>query len=35
MGETTYEPELTGLLVADPYNDLISVGGKLYSSSIL
>jgi len=28
--EQTYEPELTGLLVVDPYNDFLSEGGKLY-----
>jgi hypothetical protein len=33
MGATTYEPELTGLLVVDPYNDFISEGGKLWPSS--
>ena len=26
----TYEPELTGLLIVDPYNDFLSEGGKLY-----
>ncbi|WP_027818702.1 hypothetical protein [Paraburkholderia bannensis] len=26
----TYEPELTGLLIVDPYNDVLSEGGKLY-----
>lgn len=29
----TYEPELTGLLVIDPYNDFLSGGGKLYEMS--
>jgi nicotinamidase-related amidase len=28
--ELTYEPELTGLLIVDPYNDFLSEGGKLY-----
>ena len=26
----TYEPELTGLLIVDPYNDFLSEGGKLF-----
>jgi nicotinamidase-related amidase len=26
----TYERELTGLLIVDPYNDFLSEGGKLY-----
>ena len=26
----TYEPDLTGLLIVDPYNDFLSEGGKLY-----
>jgi len=26
----TYDPELTGLLVIDPYNDFLSEGGKAY-----
>jgi len=30
MRKVTYEPELTGLLVVDPYNDFISDGGKLW-----
>ena len=29
----TYEPELTGLLIVDPYNDFLSDGGKLYELS--
>ena len=29
----TYEPELTGLLIVDPYNDFLSEGGKLYELS--
>lgn len=29
----TYEPELTGLLVVDPYNDFLSEGGKLFEFS--
>ena len=28
--EPTYEPELTGLIVVDRYNDFLSEGGKLY-----
>lgn len=28
--DLTYEPELTGLLIVDPYNDFLSEGGKLY-----
>jgi ureidoacrylate peracid hydrolase len=31
--ELTYEPDLTGLLVVDPYNDFLSEGGKLYELS--
>ena len=31
--ELAYEPELTGLLVVDPYNDFLSEGGKLYELS--
>ena len=31
--EPTYEPELTGLLIVDPYNDFLSEGGKLYGAS--
>ncbi|MER5787872.1 isochorismatase family cysteine hydrolase [Streptomyces sp. NPDC001980] len=31
--EQTYEPELTGLLIVDPYNDFLSEGGKLYEIS--
>jgi nicotinamidase-related amidase len=31
--ELTYEPELTGLVIVDPYNDFLSEGGKLYESS--
>jgi hypothetical protein len=26
----TYEPELTGQIIVDPYNDFLSEGGKLY-----
>ena len=33
MAELTYEPELTGLLIVDPYNDFLSEGGKLYEIS--
>ena len=28
--ETTYEDEITALLVIDPYNDFISEGGKVW-----
>jgi ureidoacrylate peracid hydrolase len=31
--ELTYEPDLTGLLIVDPYNDFLSEGGKLYELS--
>lgn len=31
MAELSYEPELTGLLIVDPYNDFLSEGGKLYA----
>jgi nicotinamidase-related amidase len=31
--ELTYEPELTGLLIVDPYNDFLSTGGKLFELS--
>lgn len=31
--QLTYEPELTGLLIVDPYNDFLSEGGKLYELS--
>jgi ureidoacrylate peracid hydrolase len=30
MAKVTYEKELTGLLVIDPYNDFISEGGKVW-----
>jgi nicotinamidase-related amidase len=30
MGNLTYEKEITGLLVIDPYNDFISEGGKVW-----
>src|SRR5262245_39505587 len=30
MANLTYEKEITGLVVIDPYNDFISVGGKLW-----
>ena len=33
MADLTYEPELTGLLIVDPYNDFLSEGGKLYELS--
>jgi ureidoacrylate peracid hydrolase len=26
MAQLTYEPELTGLLIVDPYNDFLSEG---------
>ena len=29
----TYEPDLTGLLIVDPYNDFLSEGGKLHELS--
>ena len=31
--EPTYERDLTGLLIVDPYNDFLSEGGKLYELS--
>jgi len=31
--ELTYEAELTGLLIVDPYNDFLSEGGKLHELS--
>jgi ureidoacrylate peracid hydrolase len=30
MSNVTYEKELVGLLVVDPYNDFISEGGKVW-----
>lgn len=30
MAELTYEKDITGLLVIDPYNDFISEGGKVW-----
>jgi ureidoacrylate peracid hydrolase len=30
MAELTYEKEITGLVVIDPYNDFISEGGKVW-----
>ena len=30
MAEVTYDKQLTALLVIDPYNDFISVGGKVW-----
>lgn len=30
QADLSYEPELTGLLIVDPYNDFLSEGGKLY-----
>ena len=29
MAQLTYEKEITGLIVADPYNDFLSEGGKI------
>jgi ureidoacrylate peracid hydrolase len=31
MANVTYENEITGLLVIDPYNDFISEGGKIWN----
>ncbi|MGC4055151.1 MAG: isochorismatase family cysteine hydrolase [Paludibaculum sp.] len=31
MGELSYNNEITGLLVIDPYNDFISEGGKIWN----
>ncbi|MFZ0719198.1 isochorismatase family cysteine hydrolase [Mycobacterium sp.] len=31
--EPSYEPDLTGLLIVDPYNDFLSEGGKLFELS--
>ena len=30
MAQLTYEKEITGLIVVDPYNDFISEGGKIW-----
>ena len=30
MAQLTYEKEITGLVVVDPYNDFISEGGKVW-----
>ena len=30
MAQLTYEKEITGLVVIDPYNDFISEGGKIW-----
>jgi hypothetical protein len=30
MAKVTYDKDLTGLLVIDPYNDFISEGGKIW-----
>jgi ureidoacrylate peracid hydrolase len=30
MPDVTYENDITGLLVIDPYNDFISEGGKIW-----
>lgn len=31
--DLSYEPDLTGLLIVDPYNEFLSEGGKLYELS--
>src|ERR1700683_1324887 len=31
MPQLTYEKEITGLVVIDPYNDFISEGGKVWA----
>jgi ureidoacrylate peracid hydrolase len=31
MAKVTYDPQLTALLVVDPYNDFISEGGKVWN----
>jgi nicotinamidase-related amidase len=33
MGDCIYSAETTALLVVDPYNDLMSEGGKLYEAT--
>src|ERR1700674_5675924 len=33
MANLNYEPNLTGLIIVDPYNDFLSEGGKLYELS--
>ena len=30
MAQLTYEKEITGLVLIDPYNDFISEGGKIW-----
>jgi hypothetical protein len=30
MARSTYEKEITALLLVDPYNDFISEGGKIW-----
>ena len=30
MAQLTYENQITGLVVVDPYNDFISEGGKVW-----
>jgi ureidoacrylate peracid hydrolase len=30
MAQLTYETEITGLVLIDPYNDFISEGGKIW-----
>lgn len=30
MSDLSYDPDITGLLVVDPYNDFISEGGKIW-----
>src|SRR3984957_19939769 len=32
--ELTYQPELTGLLIVDPYTEFLSEGGNLYDLSV-
>jgi nicotinamidase-related amidase len=33
MTTTTYAADRTALLIVDPYNDFMSVGGKLYEAT--
>jgi hypothetical protein len=35
MPDVTYEKDITGLLVIDPYNDFISEGGKGFANTAL
>jgi nicotinamidase-related amidase len=30
MAQLSYDPDVTALLVVDPYNDFISEGGKIW-----